>query len=335
MSFGESELRKPGVYLSLIAAWNVEGKTVAGGNYDHDLDKFDCACCSKGLVNPNEMTFPQYGHLRRPNGICIDINDKDALYVIDSRTEVLVKYKNGSLQGEIVVSGGKSHGTNELSSPQYVTVDPKDGTLFISDWSKEQIYCKRHNNNNSYKIKLNYSPRGLALSEDHLFVADNYQCVFRYDKNGQNKTLVAGRQEERGDGLHQLNQPQQIFVDEKENVYIADTWNHRIMKWTKNAEEGGEVVAGGNGSGSNLNQLNAPHSVFVDRQGSIYIADSNNHRIVRWLKGAKSGEIIGPRGGGGNLSNQLGLVHDLAFDHKGNLYVSDSSNHRVQMFSLI
>ena len=43
-------------------------------------------------------------------------------------------------------------------------------------------------------------------------------------------------------------------MDDSGNIYIADQPNHRIMKWEPGATEG-SVVAGGNGSGSGLNQL--------------------------------------------------------------------------------
>ncbi|CAF1689582.1 unnamed protein product, partial [Adineta ricciae] len=66
--------------------------------------------------------------------------------------------------------------------------------------------------------------------------------------------------------------------------------------------------------------------------GSIYVADTNNHRIMRWLKGATSGTLVVGGRGGGTASDQLFYPSDLIFDTYGNLYVADTFNHRVQKF---
>ena len=41
-----------------------------------------------------------------------------------------------------------------------------------------------------------------------------------------------------------------------------------------------------------MNQLNDPHGVFVDNDGNIYVADSNNHRIVKWAPSASEGVVV-------------------------------------------
>lgn len=71
-----------------------------------------------------------------------------------------------------------------------------------------------------------------------------------------------------------MKQPQDVFVDEKDNIYIADTGNNRIIKLSPQgevlrvfAEVGGEV-------------LKNPQGVFVDDKGNIWIGDTGNQRIV-------------------------------------------------------
>ena len=41
------------------------------------------------------------------------------------------------------------------------------------------------------------------------------------------------------------------------------------------------VVAGGNGNGNNMNQLNSPFAALVGSDGNLYVADRNNHRIQK------------------------------------------------------
>jgi hypothetical protein len=57
-----------------------------------------------------------------------------------------------------------------------------------------------------------------------------------------------------GSATNQFNWPRHIVFDSSENLYVADTGNHRVMKWEPGASEG-TVVAGGNGSSSGATLL--------------------------------------------------------------------------------
>src|ERR1700709_114843 len=52
-----------------------------------------------------------------------------------------------------------------------------------------------------------------------------------------------------GSSLSRLNFPSGISVDNNQNVFIADYYNNRVVKWAPEATQG-IVVAGGNGSGA-------------------------------------------------------------------------------------
>ncbi|CAF5135974.1 unnamed protein product, partial [Rotaria sp. Silwood1] len=78
------------------------------------------------------------------------------------------------------------------------------------------------------------------------------------------------------------------------------------MKWNKGAQEG-IVVAGGQGQGDALTQFSYPNGLFVDALGTIYVADSDNHRVMRWPKGAKQGTVIIGGNGWGKEANQLNV----------------------------
>ena len=61
-----------------------------------------------------------------------------------------------------------------------------------------------------------------------------------------------------GSANNQFNGPSDIVrIPSSGTLYIADTFNHRIMEYMFNASSG-TVVAGGNGAGNNITQLNLP-----------------------------------------------------------------------------
>ncbi|CAF3757204.1 unnamed protein product [Rotaria sp. Silwood1] len=90
------------------------------------------------------------------------------------------------------------------------------------------------------------------------------------------------------------------------------------------------TVAGGNGKGSELTQLDNPHGLYVDDDQTIYVADYLNHRIVAWKYGATSGQVVAGGDGQGNGTNQLDRPHDVIVDkERDSLIISDAGNYRV------
>ncbi|CAF4049802.1 unnamed protein product, partial [Rotaria sordida] len=101
-----------------------------------------------------------------------------------------------------------------------------------------------------------------------------------------------------GSALNQLNGPNSVYYDylgdNGGSLFIADSGNNRILKFPAGSTQhsNGTVVAGGNGPGSEANQLYDPRYVLVDSTGVMFISDGNNNRIQRWLPSATSGETI-------------------------------------------
>ena len=152
-------------------------------------------------------------------------------------------------------------------------------------------------------------------------------------------------------------------------IYITDTRNNRILGWRSAQATPGapadiilgqsnqyQTFAGGPGTISSLG-LNAPTGIAVDPLGNVYVADSNNNRILRFPTPLATAVtpttpilpdlIIGQPGFTTNGANQGGisastisiasgtavpLFAGLAFDTAGSLYVSDVGNNRVLVF---
>ena len=62
-----------------------------------------------------------------------------------------------------------------------------------------------------------------------------------------------------------------LAMDNSGDLYISDRWKQEVRRW-KVGENMGTIVAGGNGNGGQLNQLNYPTYLFVDEDHSVYVS---------------------------------------------------------------
>ncbi|CAF1399674.1 unnamed protein product [Rotaria sordida] len=119
-----------------------------------------------------------------------------------------------------------------------------------------------------------------------------------------------------------------LAMDDQRYLYISDTKNHEVKRY-QIGDKNGTIVAGGNGRGVGLNQLNCPYYIFVDQQQTVYVSDWNNHRVMKWNKGAKEGIVVAGGQGKGNALTKLDRPQGLFVDTLGTIYVADTVNARV------
>lgn len=81
--------------------------------------------------------------------------------------------------------------------------------------------------------------------------------------------------------------------------------------------------------GSELDQLHRPFGIALDHEGALLIADSGNHRILRWLPGARVGEVVAGGNGRGEGLEQLSYPRGVVAEASGSILVADTFNHRV------
>ncbi|CAF0824827.1 unnamed protein product [Didymodactylos carnosus] len=95
----------------------------------------------------------------------------------------------------------------------------------------------------------------------------------------------------------------------------------------------GIVFAGQTGvSGGKADQLWYPEGVFIDESdanGPLYICDSNNQRIQKWLQGAASGTTVADGGRAEGLTT-FTYPKDIILDRIGNqMYIAESNHQRI------
>jgi DNA-binding beta-propeller fold protein YncE len=205
-----------------------------------------------------------------------------------------------------------------------------------------------------------YHPGGSAEdSQGDVFIADSGDNVIReVTPSGTIKrfagTGIAGQGYAGPSGypatVSSLDHSQNVAVDSKGDVYIADTYNNRVVKVTpagKVTAVAGDGKAGyaGDGKQAAFAELNQPTGVAVDSQGNLYIADAANNVIRR--VDAKTGIITTVAGdyakdkagnglggfsgdGGPATSAQLNDPQGIAVDGAGDLFIADTFNNAIR-----
>jgi uncharacterized protein (TIGR03437 family) len=191
-------------------------------------------------------------------------------------------------------------------------------------------------------------PEGVAVdAAGSLYIADTGNARIRKVSNGVIATVAGdgttGYSGDNGPATSaQFNSPRGLAVDSAGNLYIADSYNHRIRKVSGGviATVAGTGAAGysGDGGPAASAQLDTPIDVAIDAAGSLYIADSYNARIRKVSNGiittvAGTGTPGFSGDNGPATSAQLFLPEGVAVDGTGNVYVGDTVNGRIRVLT--
>ena len=198
------------------------------------------------------------------------------------------------------------------------------------------------------------TPFGMAVdARGNVYIAeaDGYR-VRKVSPSGTITTIAGtGKFGFSGDGgpatSARLKNPQDVAVDGKGNVYIADSADNRVRK----VSPGGRITTfagtgkrgfSGDGGRATRAKLSTPSGIAIDGNDNVYIADYSNARVRKVSPSGKITTIAGTgdgisRGygfsgdGGPAIRAQLNGPDDVAVDGKGNVYIADRGNERVRM----
>ena len=125
----------------------------------------------------------------------------------------------------------------------------------------------------------------------------------------------------------QFDSPAGVAVDRAGNVYVADTNNNRVQKFSST----GRFIRQWGSMGDGL--LRGPTDVAVDPQGTVYVVDSRNRKIQKFSStGAFLGKWGSPKA---SLRGESSFVHpsEIAVDREGRVYVVGDFGDEIQIFA--
>ncbi|MBP8916245.1 MAG: T9SS type A sorting domain-containing protein [Chitinophagales bacterium] len=253
-----------------------------------------------------------------PFGICIDASDN--LYIADADNNCIRKITSSGIVSTFAGTGIAGYTDGDANSAQFRA--PSDlcidaaGNIYVSDFENQRI-------------------RKIDISGNVSTIAGNGNIGYV-------------------DGFCQdaeFDYPRGIVIDSEGNLFISDSWNHRIRKINLTDSTVSTFAGGGTNMGvSSIGDLiddsdtsarfYTPSGLAIDADDNIYVADAYNHRIRKITPDAEVSTIagsgpIGPGVGGysnGNaLTSFLNTPTEIFVANDGRLFIGDTYNYRVRL----
>ena len=194
------------------------------------------------------------------------------------------------------------------------------------------------------------TPRGITLIKDkagnrNLVVADSLnhriQIITLSVQNRNPAYYVYGSE---GSGEFKFQQPWDVAAsawNEDLNgcyLYVLDTGNCRVQQFSvtfpgKYPNAGGpklDFIQEWGEKGSEDGEFYVPEGIAVGPDGSVYVADTGNHRLQKFTS---KGNFVAKTGSKGSKPGQFSRPSDVAVSNNGLVFVADSENQRIQYFT--
>jgi DNA-binding beta-propeller fold protein YncE len=180
------------------------------------------------------------------------------------------------------------------------------------------------------------APRSIAAGQDgDIYVADsrNHRILHIGADGSLLKEWGTFADQQSGNApIGTFNEPWGVAVGPDGSVYVSDTWNHRIQKFTKDGKPitmWGQYGQPTPDIPESKSYFWGPRGVAVNLQGQVFVADTGNKRIVVF---DSDGKYITEFGSAGLDPGQFDEPVGVAVADDGTVFVTDTWNQRIQSF---
>lgn len=291
-----------------------DGTLVAADFWGGGLELFDPSGASLRSIEGAEPPAPGFAE-----PYSVDVAASGDVYVMDRLNHRIERFDaTGAYLGK-VGARGTSPGT--FSWPEGLTTGP-DGSVWAVDTRGDRVTrfprdldprrVPSWGSTGSDTGQLSY-PSGADVAPDgSVWVADTRNDRLQVLDPASGTWRVVGSA---GTGPGQLQRPAGVAVTASA-VYVADTGNDRVQV----------LRLDGTPLGSWSTGLSGPEGVEVAPDGTLWVADTQHHRVVHLSADLASdlGDVIGAPGSG----VELAFPHDVAVGG-GRIYVADTYHDRV------
>lgn len=184
-------------------------------------------------------------------------------------------------------------------------IDPVEVSQELIDLPSEATY--------HYRV-VSVSEKGTRYGADR---------VFRTTTLPPTKELMFGSA---GTGNGQFSRPKGVAVDSEGNVWVADSQNNRIQKFSSK----GEFLMMFGSAGSGPGQFSMPMDIAFTADGKLWVTDSGNSRVQEF---DSSGKYLGQFGSYGTGAGKLVYPKGIAIAPDGTIWVTDHLYDRVEQFT--
>ena len=164
------------------------------------------------------------------------------------------------------------------------------------------------------------SPRGIATTDTHVFVADTFNNRIQiFDSDGNYVDKFGST----GSGNGQFSSPTGIATNNT-HLYVADRFNNRIQIFDINGNYTGQFGSLGSANG----QFDSPRGIATNNT-HLFVSDLNNRIQIFDVMG----NYVDQFGSEGNGTGEFNVPRDIATNNT-HLFVVDTGNHRIQIFDI-
>jgi uncharacterized protein (TIGR03437 family) len=295
-------------------------------------------------LRQNGINLVQGTEMNNPSGVALDARGGVVhIYVADSVNHRVLAWRDVRLyqtgdapdlvlgQPSAQYSRTQGIGTAGFNTPVGLAVDPRTGNLYVAD-------------SGNHRVLRFPSPFDKQFRIEPDFVYGQPNLASRTANTG-------------GVSRVSLNQPLGVTFDPFGDLWVSDSGNHRVLRFNaavlENPLPEADLVIGQpdfassrvNRSGTEISGsgFNAPHGLAFDTQGNLYVADSNNSRVLKFnvpLSINSAATVVFGQPGftsrGVPLqasASTLSRPAGIAVNQAGALYVAVPLDHRILVFA--